>query len=85
MHGVVVDTSFFVGNYPPEISVESAAVEGHPSPEELQEAAWLPLVLRSPARGDHANAYRVEGSPRVTHVRLCQYPDGGLAGRGSCG
>lgn len=79
VHGVVVDTSFFVGNYPPEISVEGAAVEGHPSPEELQEADWLPLVPRSPARGDHANAYRVDASPRVTHVRLCQYPDGGVA------
>ncbi len=33
--GVVVDTAFFKGNFPPEISVEGCAVEGYPSPDEL--------------------------------------------------
>ena len=28
--GVVVDTAFFTGNYPPRASVEGAAVEGYP-------------------------------------------------------
>src|SRR3954468_16591650 len=28
--GVVVDTAFFTGNYPPRASVEGAAMEGHP-------------------------------------------------------
>src|SRR3712207_1186377 len=32
VRGVVVDTAFFKGNYPPEVSVEGAAVEGYPSP-----------------------------------------------------
>ena len=31
VHGVVVDTAFFRGNYPPEISVEATSVEGYPS------------------------------------------------------
>ncbi len=76
---VVVDTSYFTGNYPPEVSVEGAAVDGYPSPAELQSAAWVTLVPRSPASGDSRNGYPVEGSPWVTHVRLCQYPDGGVA------
>ncbi len=79
VHGVVVDTSFFTGNYPPEISVEGAALEGHPSPDELNAAEWTPLVPRSPARGDTRNAYPVHATERFTHVRLCQYPDGGVA------
>jgi allantoicase len=79
VHGVVVDTSFFTGNYPPEISVEGAALEGHPSPDELNAAEWAPLVPRSPARGDTRNAYPVHATERFTHVRLCQYPDGGVA------
>jgi allantoicase len=79
VRGVVVDTSFFTGNYPPEISVEGAAIEGYPSPRELQEADWTPLVPRSPARGDSRNTYAVQDSPWITHVRLCQYPDGGVA------
>jgi allantoicase len=79
VHGVVVDTSFFTGNYPPEISVEATAVDGHPSPDELNAAAWVPLVPRSAARGDARNAYPVHVAERFTHVRLCQYPDGGVA------
>jgi len=35
IRGVVVDTSFFTGNYPPEVSVEATGAEGYPSPAEL--------------------------------------------------
>ena len=35
VRGVVVDTAWFRGNYPPYASVEAAGVEGHPSPDEL--------------------------------------------------
>jgi len=79
VRGVVVDTSFFTGNFPPEISVEGAAVDGYPPPDELQDADWTPLVARSPGRGDSRNTYPVQGSPWTTHVRLRQYPDGGVA------
>jgi allantoicase len=79
VRGVIVDTAFFKGNYPPEISVEGAAYEGHPSPAELNDAEWFPLVPRSPARGHYRNAYTCAAPQRVTHVRLCQYPDGGVA------
>jgi allantoicase len=77
--GVVVDTAFFTGNYPPEVSVEGCGVEGHPSPEELQAADWLPLVPRSPVVGDARNPFPVDEDRRLTHVRLCLYPDGGVA------
>ena len=50
VRGVLVDTSYFTGNYPPEVSVEGAAVDGYPSPAELESADWLPLVARSPAK-----------------------------------
>jgi allantoicase len=79
VRGVVVDTSFFTGNYPPEVSLEGAAIDGYPSPGELRDADWTPLVARSPARGDTRNTYAVQDSSWVTHVRLCQYPDGGVA------
>jgi allantoicase len=79
VRGVVVDTAFFTGNYPPEVSVEGAAVEGYSSPDELLECSWLPLVPRSPVAGDTANAFEVASDRRVTHVRLWIYPDGGVA------
>jgi allantoicase len=79
VRGVVVDTAFFKGNYPPAVSVEGAAVEGYPSPAELLDAEWVPLVPRSPAAGDAQNVFAVDQPQRFTHVRLCMYPDGGVA------
>jgi allantoicase len=79
VHGVVVDTAFFLGNYPPEVSVEAACVTGYPSPAELAGVAWHPLVPRSDAAGDTANSYQVTDQHRWTHVRLSIYPDGGVA------
>ena len=79
IRGVVVDTSFFTGNYPPEVSVEATGVEGYPSPAELATAGWTPLVCRSPAKGDTRNLFEVSDGHRYTHVRLCIYPDGGVA------
>jgi allantoicase len=79
VRGVVVDTAFFKGNYPPEVSVEGCSVEGYPTPAELEQADWVTLVPRSGVRGDFANRFGVEAPQRFTHVRLCIYPDGGVA------
>lgn len=79
VHGVVVDTSFFKGNYPPEISVEGASIEGYASPAELDDASWVTLVEKSAAQGHTQNSYEVADRGRWTHVRLSIYPDGGVA------
>ena len=76
---VVVDTSYFTGNYPPEVSVESCGAEGYPSPAELAEAPWTTLVPRSAVAGDARNEFEVEPGQRATHVRLTMFPDGGVA------
>ncbi|MEV6878135.1 allantoicase [Amycolatopsis sp. NPDC051128] len=77
--GVIVDTAFFKGNYPPFVSVEAASVPGYPSAAEVSEADWDVLVDRAPAAGHTENFYTVMGSRRYTHVRLTQHPDGGVA------
>lgn len=79
VHGVVVDTAWFRGNYPPEISVQATALEDYPGPAELAAAEWTELVGRSPAKGDIANVYDVTDRHRWTHVRLTIHPDGGVA------
>ena len=79
VHGVVVDTAFFRGNYPPQISVEAVGAEGYPSPDELAGLDWQTLVPRAAAQGDTANVYPVADRRRWTHVRLSIYPDGGVA------
>lgn len=77
--GVVVDTAFFLGNYPPQASVQAAAVDGHPSVAELAAADWQPLLDRVDLAGGTANAFAVDPGRRVTHVRLTIHPDGGVA------
>ena len=68
--GVVVDTAWFLGNFPTEASVDGATGPDGP---------WFPLVERSPLKGDTENAFPVAGPRRVTHVRLRIHPDGGVA------
>ena len=79
VRGVVVDTAFFKGNYPPEISVEALSVEGYPPAAELAAAEWTTIVERSAAKGDAAIEAAVADGARWTHVRLSIYPDGGVA------
>ncbi len=77
--GVVVDTAFFAGNYPAEISIEGCGAEGYPGRDELAAAVWTLLVPRTSVAGDRRNEFPVSSSCRVTHVRLSIYPDGGVA------
>jgi allantoicase len=79
VRGVVVDTAFFTGNYPPSASVEGCLAPGYPSPTELERLDWVELVPRSPLRGDSRNPFDVVGEHRCSHVRLRIYPDGGVA------
>jgi allantoicase len=77
--GVVVDTSYFAGNYPPFVSVEAASVEGYPPADQLPDRAWETLLERSPVAGDAANAFELSNDRVWTHVRLTIHPDGGVA------
>lgn len=79
IRGVVIDTAFFRGNYPPECSVEACLVDGYPSPDELHKADWTAIVPRSATLGDTRNEFTVTVPDRFTHVRLTIHPDGGVA------
>jgi allantoicase len=79
VHGVIVDTAFFTGNYPPEISVEAARADGYPALAELAGLDWNELVSRAPAGGDRRNSYPVSDRRLWSHLRLSIYPDGGVA------
>jgi len=79
VHGIVIDTAWFKGNFPPQASVEAARVDGYPSVEQLLDAIWHPIVGRTAIKGDTENAFPVTSRSRWTHVRLSIYPDGGVA------
>lgn len=82
IHGIVVDTSFFRGNYPESCALETVTVPGTPAPEELADdlrTGWTSILSRSPLKGDSRNEFKIRGAPRATHLRFSIYPDGGVA------
>lgn len=81
IRGVVVDTSFFRGNFPSHCSLEACAVEGQPNVEQLLDAKteWTEILPQSELEGDSNNSFTINYSQRVTHLRLKIYPDGGVA------
>jgi allantoicase len=81
VRGVVVDTSFFRGNYPEQCSIEACAVGGVPGLETLlsAEVGWTEILPPSQLQGDSQNSFAVEAEERFTHLRLKIYPDGGVA------
>ena len=81
VRGIVIDTAHFRGNYPQAVSVEGTSVPGSPSPEELlaDDVKWTTLVPRTAVGGHAANGFVVDVEQRITHLRVNQHPDGGIA------
>jgi allantoicase len=85
IRGLLVDTSFFTGNYPERFSLEGcdlgAAPRGKAEKKKLQSAntRWIPVFPETPLKGDFHNLFAVNNEICFTHLRLRIYPDGGVA------
>jgi len=81
IRGIVVDTSYFRGNYPEHCSLEACALEGQPTPDELTNYSlqWVPIMPQLPLAGDTQNPFPIQNDERFTHLRFMIYPDGGVA------
>jgi allantoicase len=81
VHGVIVDTAHFQGNYPEQCELECCAADGDPSAKQRTDTAtsWSTLLPKSPLAGDTQNRFAVSCANRVTHLRFKIYPDGGVA------
>ena len=81
VRGVVIDTSYFTGNYPERASIDMTSVDGAPSAEWLSgtEGQWVPLLQETQLEGNTTNEIEVDSKGRVTHLRLNIFPDGGVA------
>lgn len=77
--GVVVDTAWFLGNYPPHVSVAGATVPGLPSAAEVAAADWETLVDHAPVGGGAEHHFGINSGATFTHLRLTMHPDGGVA------
>jgi allantoicase len=80
--GCDIDTSHFVGNFPPAASIEAAHVT-QGAPDGTTE--WTELVASTTLQGDSHHYLAVDEvrtgahTHTFTHLRLNLYPDGGVA------
>jgi allantoicase len=85
IRGVVVDTSFFRGNFPSHCSIEACAIPGkHSSKSEsvalaFPKTRWQEILPKTALNGDSQNLFEIISPEPCTHVRLNIYPDGGVA------
>jgi allantoicase len=80
VRGVLVDTAHFKGNQPEACSLDGLAAEGDlAGADPATGDGWVELVPRTELEPDAEHRHEVADPVRVTHVRLCIYPDGGVA------
>jgi allantoicase len=81
VRGVVVDTSFFRGNYPSHCSIEACATRPETDVETILSEAtrWIEILPKSALNGDSENLFAVDSAFAFTHLKLNIYPDGGVA------
>lgn len=78
VRGVVIDTSWFTGNYPEQASLEGALLESDPT--DPSRVTWRPLLAPTALQGNVANSIPIPNSgPAVSHLLFNIYPDGGVA------
>ncbi|MEE8338697.1 MAG: allantoicase [Xanthomonadales bacterium] len=79
---VVVDTSYFKGNYPARCSVHGAMLQDIPDSEISADAPFWNEILPAQKLGpDHVHVFEEElpVASAVSHVRFDIYPDGGIS------
>src|SRR5215212_9572336 len=77
IRGIVVDTSWFRGNYPESCTIEAVDAPGTPAADELMDDAktrWTSMLPKSQLQGDTKNEFDILGLPSATHLRLSIYP-----------
>jgi allantoicase len=81
VRGVVVDTSFFRGNFPESCSLEGCAAPPNADVETLNgdSVEWVEVLPQCRLEGDSPNPFAVTSDARLTHLRFKIFPDGGVA------
>ncbi|WP_416307965.1 allantoicase [Neptunicella sp. SCSIO 80796] len=75
IHAFDIDTNYFRGNAPQQVSVEACNSEGQPD----QDTQWQTILPITEVRAHSQNLFEIDNASSWTHVRLNMYPDGGIA------
>lgn len=73
--GIDIDTSFFIGNYPPAASLDGCPDGSDP----LGAESWVPLLSPTALNGNQHHLIALDSTSCCSHVRLNILPDGGVA------
>lgn len=83
IHGVDIDTNFFLGNHPPHASIEACNLSSTDAIDPIaigwEKVEWKEVLPKSPLNPGSQNFYTIEDRNIYTHLKLHIYPDGGVA------
>lgn len=81
IHGVVVDTAHFKGNYPKACRIEACAVDGQSTPAELEssDVESMKILRASIFRGTTRIVFRFVIPNALRTFAFSIFPDGGVA------
>ena len=77
--GFDIDTNFFLGNHPPQASIEAINISNADRINDWENLAWKEILPKSHLDAGSQNFYECESNEIYTHLRLHIYPDGGVA------
>ena len=78
IHGVDIDTNYFLGNHPPHASIDACNFQSV-APVDLEKASWKEILPKSSLQPGAQNFFEIADQNIYTHLRLNIYPDGGVA------
>ena len=81
IEGFDVDTNFFLGNHPPQASIEAVYLQDADPVKDWDSASieWKEILPKSHLDSGSQNFYESHSNDVFTHIRLHIYPDGGVA------
>ena len=77
--GFDIDTNFFLGNHPPQASIEAVNLSNANEIINWETVEWKEILPKSPLDAGSQNFYECNNNQIFTHLRLHIYPDGGVA------
>ncbi len=77
--GFDIDTNFFLGNHPPQASIEAVYLPDPAGVTDWENVEWKEILHKSHLDAGSQNFYESYSHEIFTHVRLHIYPDGGVA------
>ena len=84
--GFDIDTNFFLGNHPPNASIEAVYIKDADPVKDLpagqagwESIEWKEILPKSHLDAGSQNFYESNSDELFTHIRLHIYPDGGVA------